>query len=258
MTLSVLVVSIINVLWIIFNTLIVSLRCIPFRANWDMSLSGACLNQVPIVLGVAIWGLVVEVAIWSLPIPMAWSLQMPRRHKIALTLIFGLGILTITSGIVRVITILQVSASDPTWTEIHALQWLAIEPSIAIVVTCMPVCRPLLEKLMPKNLRRTLGQSRSSGRSRTTETNPVRAGQDDRIMLVVRKNNTKSLDERDLENGITNSVSHSVVAVNSNFGRQNEDVSAQDVIHVRKDYSVVEGSQIRQIEEYNRSWESSF
>lgn len=121
---------------------------------------GTCLPQVPIVAAVAAWGLAIELAIWTLPIPASWKLQMPRSNKVALTCIFGLGIFDIGVGVGRVITILQVD-KDFTWSEAPALQWLAIEPSIAIVVSCMCVCRPLLERLLPKSWRLTSSSGRS-------------------------------------------------------------------------------------------------
>lgn len=121
---------------------------------------GTCLAQVPIVTAVAAWGLAIELAIWTLPIPASWKLQMPRSNRVALTCIFGLGIFDIGVGVGRVITILQVD-EDFTWSQTPALQWLAIEPSIAIVVSCLCVCRPLLEKLLPKSWRVTLSSRRS-------------------------------------------------------------------------------------------------
>ncbi|KAI4266652.1 MAG: hypothetical protein L6R38_008621 [Xanthoria sp. 2 TBL-2021] len=114
---------------------------------------GTCLEQVPIVTAVAAWGLAIELVIWTLPIPASWKLQMPRSNKVALTCIFGLGIFDIGVGVGRMITILQVDPQDFTWTQVPALQWLAIEPSIAIIVACLCVCRPLLEKILPKRCR---------------------------------------------------------------------------------------------------------
>lgn len=120
---------------------------------------GTCLEQVPIVATVAAWGLAIELIIWSLPIPASWKLQIPRSNKIALTCIFGLGFFDIGVGVGRVLTILQVDLADFTWTEVPALEWLAIEPSIAIVVSCMCVCRPLLERLLPKSWRMASGSA---------------------------------------------------------------------------------------------------
>lgn len=87
---------------------------------------------------------------------------MPRSNKVALTCIFGLGIFDIGVGVGRLITILQVDETDFTWSEVPALEWLAIEPSIAIVVSCMCVCRPLLEKLLPRSWRLTAGSSHTT------------------------------------------------------------------------------------------------
>lgn len=123
---------------------------------------GTCLAQVPIVAAVAAWGLAIELAIWMLPIPASWQLQMPRSNKIALTCIFGLGIFDIGVGVARVVTILQVD-QDFTWSEAPALQWLAIEPSIAIVVSCMCVCRPLLDRFLPRSWRINSSSGRSTG-----------------------------------------------------------------------------------------------
>lgn len=77
----------------------------------------------------------------------------------ALTFIFGLGIFDIGVGIGRLITVLQPDGLDFTWTRVPALQWLAIEPSIAIIVGCLCVCRPIMEKLLPKSWRQTFSSS---------------------------------------------------------------------------------------------------
>lgn len=113
--------NIVNVFWIIFSIIIVSVRCIPFSKNWNVMEPGTCLAQVPIVAAVATWGLAIELAIWTLPIPASWKLQMPRSNKVALTCILGLGMFNIGVGVGRVITILQVD-EDFIWSKAPALQ----------------------------------------------------------------------------------------------------------------------------------------
>ncbi len=152
--------NIVNVFWIIFSIIIVSVRCIPFSKNWDIRQPGTCLTQVPIVTAVAGWGLAIELVIWVLPIPASWKLQLPRSSKFALTCIFGLGIFDIGVGVGRVITVVQVD-EDWTWSQAPALQWSAIEPSIAIVVSCMCICRPLLDRILPQSWRLSAGSARS-------------------------------------------------------------------------------------------------
>lgn len=130
-----------------------------------MTEEGHCAPQVPIVTVIAAWGLAIELAIWILPIPISWRLQLPLSSKIALTFIFGLGIFDIGVGIGRLVTVLQVDIKDPTWTEVPALSWLAVEPSIAILVACLCVCRPLLEFLLPRRFRKLGSHTEKTFRS---------------------------------------------------------------------------------------------
>lgn len=201
---------IINVIWMIFNILIVSLRCHPYSKNWNRQEPGHCLPQVPIVSAVAAWGLAIELAIWALPIPTIWSLQMPRSSKVALTMIFGLGILDIGVGVARLATVLEVNELDFTWSEVPALEWLAIEPSIAILVACLCVCRPLMEKMLPAGWRPIF----SSGR---------RKGAEYYINLIGGKNTTSKVTAG------TNSAS---------LASQTEDDRQGGAIHVKSEFDV--------------------
>ena len=53
------------------------------------------------------------------------------------------------------------TSTDYTWSEVPALDLLVVEPSIAFVVACMCVYWPIMEKVLPKSWRKTLGSSRS-------------------------------------------------------------------------------------------------
>ncbi len=112
---------------------------------------------------------------------------MPRSNKIAVTLIFGLGIFDIGVGIGRLVTVLQVQEADFTWTEVPALEWLAIEPSIAIIVACLCVCKPLLDKLLPKGWHKTFG-SKTFGSSGPFNSGSGKRLGDDQVELVSGKN----------------------------------------------------------------------
>lgn len=171
--------NIMNLLWILYSIFIVSFRCSPFSKNWNISEPGTCLAQVPIVSSIAAWGLAIELTIWCLPIPATWALQMPRSSKVAISLIFGLGIFDIGVGVGRLVTVLQVKEQDFTWTETPALEWLAIEPSIAILVACLCVCRPLMEKLWPKRWAYRLSGGKSG-----------KSTGEDHVKLVSAKNGT--------------------------------------------------------------------
>ena len=59
----------------------------------------------------------------------------------------------VAAGVFRIVTILWVKFhSDVTFTTVNGEIWAMAEVSIAIVVACCPLLRPLLEKLIPKRL----------------------------------------------------------------------------------------------------------
>lgn len=139
---------------------------------------------------------------------------MSRSSKVALTLIFGLGILDIGVGIGRLVTILKVDNKDPTWSEVPAVQWLAIEPSIAIMVACLIVCRPLMEKLGPASWRKSPKKNRAD---------------EDHINLVSGKlgHLSRNVATRD------GSATDSIIA-----NRMEHDEPQGSAIHVRRDFDI--------------------
>ena len=68
------------------------LLCRPFAKNWDPLLPGVCGSSAETILAEAIINMIVDVAIILLPMPLIWQLQMAQRKKVALTIIFGLGL----------------------------------------------------------------------------------------------------------------------------------------------------------------------
>lgn len=69
------------------------LICIPIRYNWDKRIDGHCGNSYAAYVSVAIVDLIAELSVIMLPMPYVWTLQLPVGKKIALTFIFGIGIM---------------------------------------------------------------------------------------------------------------------------------------------------------------------
>lgn len=67
------------------------LLCRPFAKIWNSLLPGVCGSSSATILAEAIINMLLDIAILSLPMPLVWRLQMTRRRKIILTIIFGLG-----------------------------------------------------------------------------------------------------------------------------------------------------------------------
>ena len=86
----------VNVLWALF--LIVSALAVyhPVAYNWDLTVPGRyCRNGVKLNTYVvnAVWTILYDFSLWSLPQFLVWRLHMPLAAKARLSFMFALGIL---------------------------------------------------------------------------------------------------------------------------------------------------------------------
>lgn len=79
------------VIWTIIMTFLAIFNCKPISAFWTMK--GTCLNFRDFAIGYAVVNIVTDFTVWLMPIPSVWKIQLPRGQKVALTLIFALGLL---------------------------------------------------------------------------------------------------------------------------------------------------------------------
>ena len=71
--------------------------CRPIAYTWDKSIDGTCGNATQAYEAVGIINLITDLAIIILPMPLLWQLQLPLAKKVALTAIFGIGIVYVSS-----------------------------------------------------------------------------------------------------------------------------------------------------------------
>lgn len=67
--------------------------CRPLAATWDPNVSGGCGNQLTSYLVLEICGLLIDLAIFVLPLRTIWNLKVSHQTKISLSVIFSAGIL---------------------------------------------------------------------------------------------------------------------------------------------------------------------
>jgi hypothetical protein len=79
--------------WGITVVVMVALICVPIQFLWDKSIHGHCLPLLPVYYTPAAINIATDFGTWVLPLPIIKSLQLPRRQKIILMSIFGLGFL---------------------------------------------------------------------------------------------------------------------------------------------------------------------
>ncbi|KAM0515875.1 hypothetical protein ACHAPS_008921 [Verticillium nonalfalfae] len=81
------------VAWSITIFFLLTLVCIPVAKFWDHALPGRCLDSLTIWYVMAAFNLVSDFAIFGLPLPVVRSLQLPKKQKVMLFAVFGLGFL---------------------------------------------------------------------------------------------------------------------------------------------------------------------
>ena len=75
-----------------------ALTCLPVDKFWYTEKSGHCINKTPFWYSFSAFQLVTDCAVWALPIPVLWKLQLPRKQKIGLVLVFTLGALYVSKS----------------------------------------------------------------------------------------------------------------------------------------------------------------
>lgn len=79
--------------WALSQILVAILGCRPVRQFWDPSAGGSCIPTVRQFYTNAAGNIITDVAVFLLPLPALWSLQLPRPSKMVLIGVFSLGFL---------------------------------------------------------------------------------------------------------------------------------------------------------------------
>ncbi|WYZ36722.1 hypothetical protein EsH8_II_000228 [Colletotrichum jinshuiense] len=130
-------------------------QCLPLEYNW-LGWKGDfgphhCLdiNTLAFLAG----GLSIshDIIILLLPLPLLWGLNMSKRSKAGIFVMFSLGIFILITSCVRLRYIAQFTQSlNPTWDFTDPLIWSGIEVSVSMIVVCLPALRVLFKRIVPR------------------------------------------------------------------------------------------------------------
>ncbi|KAL9069863.1 MAG: hypothetical protein Q9157_006014 [Trypethelium eluteriae] len=141
-------------------------NCVPFKYNWDKSIPGGhCGHTSTSYLVNASWGVVNDIAIWSLPQFIVWRLQMSFKRKLAVSGVFALGLVDISAAIARAVEISRLSERNITEMIVAAEIWTYTEVGIAIMVACLPPCGVFFRKQRQQRTPRSSQSFKLSARS---------------------------------------------------------------------------------------------
>ncbi|KAI1858057.1 uncharacterized protein JN550_012879 [Neoarthrinium moseri] len=133
------VVLVINLLYYASAIVAVNLTCIPIQATWDFTVKGKCFNGKALASSGVSVNLVSDVIILVLPQKTIWNLNMPRRKKIGVSIVFAVGLFACIAAICRLAaSVIYSESSDVTYYGSAAGLWVIAEMTCAFLVFALP------------------------------------------------------------------------------------------------------------------------
>ncbi|KAA8649903.1 hypothetical protein EYZ11_001179 [Aspergillus tanneri] len=129
------------------------LRCIPVYiawAGWTGEESGQCIDFITVTLTNALVNIFVDVAMVAAPVYEITKLQLSKRKKVGVGLMFAMGLLLTIVAIIRVVVFWNNRWSNNQTAQLQPIvHWSVIEVQIAVLCACLPATRALINHFLP-------------------------------------------------------------------------------------------------------------
>ncbi|KAH6989350.1 hypothetical protein BKA56DRAFT_253062 [Ilyonectria sp. MPI-CAGE-AT-0026] len=142
--------SIVLVTSLIFIFLIVLwTQCNPMKSYWTLTGHEDCALEGPPVLGQAITTVATDLLVCALPLPTLLKLKLPLSQRIALIVLFSLGIVVVFAASMRAYWSHYVTEEtyDVTWEGFYLWIWTAVEANLGVICGSIPALRPLFKTI---------------------------------------------------------------------------------------------------------------
>ncbi|KAI0503267.1 50S ribosomal protein L36e [Xylaria bambusicola] len=118
--------------------------------GWTGETKGHCINFNAFAWSHAVTSIAQDLWIIALPIPSLLNLQLGRRRKIHLVLMFSVGLAITVVSVVRLTTLVQfATTTNPTYDSVSTAYWSVLEAYVSIICCCLPSVRSLLRTMVP-------------------------------------------------------------------------------------------------------------
>ncbi|KAL8376546.1 hypothetical protein RB595_007578 [Gaeumannomyces hyphopodioides] len=143
--------------------------CWPIAKSYDLKFpqtEGSCMNRPAMYQATAALGVITDVMIIAIPIPMVLSLHISRNKKLGLLLLFAIGSATVVTSIVRLYLLITIlDEVDQTWGGGPVTVWILVEANLLIMCACLSTLRHFFRAVAPDLLSSMRGKSKGKGTS---------------------------------------------------------------------------------------------
>lgn len=136
-------------------TLVTIFSCHPVSYFWDRDVrfslgAGAtptCVDVGALAYANSGFAVAQDLVLIALPVGMLWRLNMSRRRKAFVAVVFAVGSLGLVATVARLrVLYVFVDLADPTWDWVPVVYWTTGELAAGIICSCLPAVRILLER----------------------------------------------------------------------------------------------------------------
>ncbi|KAF1847599.1 uncharacterized protein K460DRAFT_306970 [Cucurbitaria berberidis CBS 394.84] len=124
-------------------------QCIPLYKMWDLTgmVQGKCINTTALFYTTSSVNIAIDIWILVLPITTLLKVRRPGREKLALIVIFSLGIFSCIASIVRLHSIrIYTESKDPFYDSVPINLWSMVEVNMGILCASIPALKALFSK----------------------------------------------------------------------------------------------------------------
>ncbi|KAH7124487.1 hypothetical protein EDB81DRAFT_911243 [Dactylonectria macrodidyma] len=132
----------------ISGALVSMLLCLPFKKLWQPDIPGHCIDVNTFYMFNTSTNIVFDIAIYIMPLHILWNLNLPKRQRMALVLVFALGFVVLIASVFRLVTLVHLLYS-PNWTTVKSLNWSSVEIHLALVLSCTGAFKTLIQRFLP-------------------------------------------------------------------------------------------------------------
>ncbi|UPL03484.1 hypothetical protein LCI18_014418 [Fusarium solani-melongenae] len=124
-------------------------QCRPMSAYWSLTGGDSCSAEGPSVLSQAITTVVTDLLVCAIPLPTLFKLKLPLSQRIALIVVFSLGLVVVFAASMRAYWTHYVTDEtyDVTWEGFYLWIWTAVEANLGVICGSVPALRPLFRSI---------------------------------------------------------------------------------------------------------------